>query len=392
MSGERFSIVCVSRQDWDADLPTNRQQIMRRAAERGHRILFVESGGHLGRHLWRLVSGPRRGSVARRLFRSEEPSEAITVEKALTVAPWGQRFPLANRINSRITAIRIRHAAKALERPKILWLYDPTAFELVGRVGEDMTVYDCVDDYAEQVGPDERRRRFVAVADGEAAARSQVVFATTPELYERQLARNPETHLVRNGADYAHFATTNGAAPDLRALPGPIVGFAGNLTAEKVDFELVEAVARLRPGWSVVLVGPVAENARRELERLSRIPNVHALGFRAYGELPAYVSAFSVGLIPYRANDYTRNCSPLKVFEYLAAGKAVVASGVPELGGMEPEVTLTKSPEEFVAAVEAALADESPAAIDRRRELARSNTWETRTERLLDLIGGELAG
>ena len=111
MSGERFSIVCVSRQDWDADLPTNRQQIMRRAAERGHRILFVESGGHLGRHLWRLVRGPRRGAVARRLLRSEGPSEALTVEKALTVAPWGQRFPLANRINSRITAIRIRHAA-----------------------------------------------------------------------------------------------------------------------------------------------------------------------------------------------------------------------------------------------------------------------------------------
>jgi glycosyltransferase involved in cell wall biosynthesis len=142
----------------------------------------------------------------------------------------------------------------------------------------------------------------------------------------------------------------------------------------------------------VVLVGPVADNARRELERLSRIPNVHALGFRAYAELPAYVSAFSVGLIPYRANDYTRNCSPLKVFEYLAAGKAVVASGVPELGGMEPEVTLTSGPEEFVAAVEAAVADESPAAIDRRRELARLNTWEARTERLLDLIGGKLGG
>jgi glycosyltransferase involved in cell wall biosynthesis len=392
VSGERFSIVCVSRQDWDAGLPTNRQQIMQRAAARGHRVIFVESGGHLGRHLWRLVTGPRRGSVARRLFRSEQASEGISVEKALTVAPWGQKFPLANRINSRFTAIRIGRSVKAVERPRILWLYDPTAFELVGRAGEDIAVYDCVDDYPEQVGPGERRRRFVAVADCEAAARSQVVFATTSELYERQLARNPETHLVRNGADYAHFANTSGAAPDLRALPGPIVGFAGNLTAEKVDFELVEAVARLRPDWSVVLVGPVAGNARREVEGLSRIANVHAVGFRAYGELPAYVSAFSVGLIPYRANDYTRNCSPLKVFEYLAAGKAVVASGVPELGGMEPEVTLAQGPEEFVAAVEAAFADGSPAAVDRRRELARSNTWDARTERQLDVIGEKLAG
>jgi glycosyltransferase involved in cell wall biosynthesis len=392
VTGERFSIVCVSRQDWDAGLPTNRQQIMQRAAERGHRVLFVESGGHLGRHLWRLVTGPRRGSVARRLLGTERPSEAITVEKAVTVAPWGQKFPLANRVNSRLTAMRIRRAAGALGRPRILWLYDPTAFELAGRTGEDLTVYDCVDDYAEQVGPDERRRSFVAQADEEAAARSHVVFATTSELYQRQLARNPQTHLVRNGADYAHFANTNGAALELARLPAPVVGFAGNLTAEKVDFELLEAVARMRPGWSLVLVGPVAANARRELERLIRLPNVHALGFRPYEELPAYVSAFSVGAIPYGVNAYTRNCSPLKVFEYLAAGKAVVASGVPELGGMEPDVTLVQGPEEFVAAVEAGLASESPGAVARRRELARLNTWEARTERLLELVGGRLAG
>ena len=131
----------------------------------------------------------------------------------------------------------------------------------------------------------------MAAAD-EAAARSQVVFATTTGLYERQLARNPETHLVRNGADFAHFSHTNGTAPEVRSLPGPVVGFAGNFTAEKVDFDLLEAVARARPEWSLVLVGPPAENARGRSTD-SRIPNVHALGFRPYEELPAYVSGFS---------------------------------------------------------------------------------------------------
>jgi glycosyltransferase involved in cell wall biosynthesis len=386
-----FTIVCVSRQDWDTGLPTNRQQIMQRAAERGHQVLFVESGGHLSRHLWRLVTGPQRASLARRLFGSESPSGSIKVEKALTIAPWGQKFPLANRVNSRLTAMRIRRA-KSLSSPRILWLYDPTAFELVGRVGEDFTVYDVVDDYAEQVGPDERRRRFVASADGEAAARSEVVFATTAELYERQLMRNPNTHLVRNGADYDHFAHANGAPDEVSALPGPVIGFAGNLTAEKVDFDLLEAVARARPDWSIALVGPVAVNARSAYERLAVLPNVHGLGFRRYEDLPGYVSAFDVGVIPYGANDYTRNCSPLKVFEYLAAGKPVVASGVPTLGGMEPDVVLADGPDSFVAAVEAAIADDSPAAVARRRDLAKTNTWETRTERLLELVDGRLAG
>ena len=246
MTEQTFSIVCVSRQEWHAGLPTNRQQIMIRAAQRGHRVLFVETGGHVGRHLWRLVAGPNRGSVARRLFAGESPVGAITVEKAVTLMPWGQKFPLANRINSRLTAARIRHAARGLDGPRILWLYDPTAFELVGRVGEDLTVYDVVDDYAEQVGADTRRRRFVADADEAAASRSQVVFATTNGLYERQLARNPETHLVRNGADFAHFSHTNGTAPEVRALAGPVVGFAGNLTAEKVDFDLLEVLSTAR--------------------------------------------------------------------------------------------------------------------------------------------------
>jgi len=392
MTEPGFSIVCVSRQDWHAGLPTNRQQIMIRAARRGHRVLFVESGGHIGRHLWRLVTGPDRGSVARRLFGGEQPAESITVEKALTFVPWGQKFPLANRINSRFTGARIRRAARGLGGPRILWIYDPTAFELVGQAGEDLTVYDVVDDYAEQVGPDARRRRFVAAADEAAACRSQVVFATTTGLYERQLQRNPETHLVRNGADFAHFSHTNGTAPEVRSFAGPVVGFAGNLTAEKVDFALLEAVARARPEWSLVLVGPPAENARGQLDRLGALDNVHALGFRPYEELPAYVSGFSVGVIPYRATAYTRNCSPLKVYEYLAAGKAVVASGVPELSGMEPDVTLADRPEAFVAAIESALAASSPEAVARRRATAEQNTWEARTERLLDLVGGRLGG
>jgi glycosyltransferase involved in cell wall biosynthesis len=387
-----FSIVCVSRQDWHAGLPTNRQQIMVRAAKRGHRVLFVETGGHLSRHLWRLVTRPGRGSLARRLFGAERPAEGIAIEKALTIAPWGQKFRLPNLINSRLTGLRIRRAARRLDGQRVLWLYDPTAFELVGHVGEDLTVYDVVDDYAEQVGPDARRRRFVAEADEEAASRSQVVFATTSGLYERQLARNPDTHLVRNGADYAHFSNLNGTAPEVRALPEPIVGFAGNLTPEKVDFGLLGAVARSRPDWSVVLVGPAAEDARSGLEPLAQLPNVHVLGFQPYDDLPSLVGGFSVGLIPYRATAYTRNCSPLKVFEYLAAGKAVVASGVSELAGMEPDVVLVEGADGFVAAIEAALADDSSDAIARRQRLAEKNTWEGRTERLLELIGGKLGG
>ena len=114
------------------------------------------------------------------------------------------------------------------------------------------------------------------------------------------------------------------------------------------------------------------------------------VGLKPYAELPAYVAAFDIALIPYVANDYTRNCFPLKLYESLAAGKAVVASGLPELAGMEPDVVLAAGLEEFVVAVEEALHRREDG--DRRRRVQRAarNTWEKRTERMLGLIANEL--
>ena len=94
--------------------------------------------------------------------------------------------------------------------------------------------------------------------------------------------------------------------------------------------------------------------------------------------------------IPYLRNAYTRNCFPLKTFEYLAAGKPVIASGLPELAGMDPHVVLVDGVEAFVAAVESALGRTTARDVGARQELARRNTWETRTQRLLELVGAEL--
>ena len=333
MTEPGFSIVCVSRQDWHAGLPTNRQQIMIRAAQRGHRVLFVESGGHIGRHL-AARHGPDRGSVARRLFGGEQPAESITVAKALTFVPWGQKFPLANRINSRFTGARIRRAARGLGGPRILWIYDPTAFELVGQAGEDLTVYDVVDDYAEQVGPDARRRRFVAAADEAAACRSQVVFATTTGLYERQLSAEPgdapRSQRRRLRAFLAH--ERDGAR-------GALLRRAGRRLRRQLDRgegRLRPARGR-RPGAPRVEPRPRrasgAKNARGQLDRARSSRQRACARLQALRGASSLRRGFSVGVIPYRATAYTRNCSPLKVYEYLAAGKAVVASGVPELRG-----------------------------------------------------------
>lgn len=391
-----FSIVCLSSQTWSIDLPTNRQQIMLRAAGRGHRVLFIETGSFLGKHIWSLIRGPRRGSLARRLLASEQVAPGIEVRKALNVFPWGHKHRLANAVNGALTSLVLRRMARRLPQPVVLWLYDPCAARCVGACREAFAVYDCVDDYPEQAGPDRRRRQLAIRGDEQAASRSRLVFATTSPLRDRHRRLNPQTHLVPNAADYPHFAPASDprfASEEVAGLARPVVGFAGNFSGSKIDFDLLEGLAAGRPDWTLLLIGPARPELRERLARLSTLPNVHWLGPKPYEELPRYIAAFDIGLIPYESNDYTRSCFPLKLYEYLAAGKPVVATGLPELAGMEPDVAVVAGDAaSVIVAVEEArgrLGDD-----DRRRRmaLAAGNTWERRAGRLLELVAGELAG
>jgi hypothetical protein len=115
-----FSIICLSPQEWRAALPTNRQQVMGRAARRGHEVLFVETGFFLGRHLWALLRCRGRRSLARRLFSTEAVIPGVRLRKALNVLPWGSRYQLAKRVNSAITARLLRRLAAGLSQPVVL--------------------------------------------------------------------------------------------------------------------------------------------------------------------------------------------------------------------------------------------------------------------------------
>lgn len=391
--GNPFSIICLSPQDWRVQLPTNRQQIMRRAADRGHEVLFVETGYFLGRHIWDLVRGRDRRSLVQRIVSAEQVAPRVSARKALNVLPWLVRYHLPNAVNCAVTARHLRRLAARLPKPVVLWIYDPSSARMTGSCGEVFAVYDCVDDYVQQaVSP--KVKQLVISCDRTAAERARLVFTTSTTMYERQRQVNARTHLVPNVGDYEHFvhaAEGSYAAPEVAGLSPPVLGFAGNFLISKVDFMLLEELALARPQWNLLLIGPAESDAASALERLTRLPNIRWVGPKPYAVLPRYVAAFDVGLIPYVSNAYTRSCFPLKTYEYLAAGKPVVASGLPELAGMKPDVLLADDPASFTNAVEAVLGRLGAQDRARRTELASRNTWETRAERLLTLIQRELA-
>jgi glycosyltransferase involved in cell wall biosynthesis len=168
---------------------------------------------------------------------------------------------------------------------------------------------------------------------------------------------------------------------DLARLPSPVLGFYGTI-ADWVDTGLLAEVARLRPDWTLALIGTVLIGT----STLERLPNVHLLGRRPYGLLPAYCKGFDVALIPYLESDQLVYRNPIKLREYLAAGLPVVSTPVPEVERYSDWCARVESAGEMVAAVESALAGDSP---ERRAERSLSmadETWEARAAKVAETV------
>lgn len=302
------------------------------------------------------------------------------------------RYRWGRRVNDSIRREGVRLLARSMGmRDPVLWIYHPDGVSFLGRMNERMVVYDCVDEYSAFPAYSSRERKMEIISNEEELLRkADVVFTTSKPLQEAKKKLNPNTYLVHNVADVSHFSRAYyeelSLPDDLREVGRPIIGFIGAVDDYKVDIELVSTIASMHPEWSVVLVGPVAEGDQStSIESLRSRDNIYVLGLRPYTKLPSYLRAFDICIIPYRLNDYTRYSFPLKVFEFLAAGKPVVTTDLPSLAELRDVVRIASSPEEFVEDIAQALLEDSSQA-KKRIEIASQNTWDHRIDQLLSTI------
>ena len=199
--------------------------------------------------------------------------------------------------------------------------------DYIGRLGESLSVYYCVDEWSLFSQMDEERTRQ---AERLLLERVDCVFAVNDALADAKRPFNAETHVAPHGVDREHFKqalSADTAVPaDLAPLPAPVLGFYGAI-ADWVDVELLAQVARLRPDWTLALIGTELIST----SALGKLPNVHLLGRRPYEALPAYCKGFDVALIPYLESDQLPYRNPIKLREYLAAGLPIVSTHVPEV-------------------------------------------------------------
>ncbi|MCS6945842.1 MAG: glycosyltransferase [Sutterellaceae bacterium] len=270
----------------------------------------------------------------------------------------------------------------------VLYLWRDEFADALDQVAHDASCYHVDDEYSfseREVPNSEREVTLIRRVDQ--------VIVHSPALLRKKGGINPHTALVPNGVDFEAFSRRHPMPPDLAVIPPPRVGYAG-VIKKQLDLDLMVRLARARPHYSFVFVGPVmnAAGKREQLAALENLPNVFFLGPKRVEELPAYSQHFDVCLMCYEVNDYTNHIFPLKLNEYLATGRPVVAAPIESVRNLDV-VTLATSDQEWLAAIDRHLneGDAAAEAAARRIAFARAHDWNVLAERIARLIEGAVA-
>ncbi len=362
--------------DWSGENRTSAQHVARWLAGR-HELLFFECPG------LRAPSGSSRD--VRRIwtkmtaaFRApRQPLPSVQVRTLLQL-PWHQIPGIAS-LNRALLQFQVRRALHAAgprrpDQPLISWFLVPHLSALAGTLGEDLTVYYCVDDFAAFPGI---HPEAVRAWEAELTARSDIVFVTSATLIDRMKALTDHVVHAPHGVDVAHFERARirpATRPSELPPTGPIIGYFGSV-AEWIDLDLIQRLAERRPGWQFVLIGRPAV----PIDQLPVGPNIHLLGQQPYERLPELGAWFDVAIIPYRKTRQVMHANPIKLREYLAMAKPIVTISTPEIDQFAELVTIADGTDEWETAIAAALAEPDPRErITRQITAAEAMTWDRR--------------
>ncbi len=382
-------IIYLSRTPWDSIF--QRPQHLALGLARTWRVLYVDTPRST---FYRRVLRPllERRPVRPFLWRPVTEAGNLTVLSPAYVPFVPGWWPPPGQYA--VSSFFLRQAMRRLGiSSPIVFAQDPRDAYFLDALSPRLLCYDCMDDYA-LIAHSERERPALRAQETALLEQADVVFASSANLARRCAALNAHVTLVPNGVDAAFFAPDSARPPaaDLASIPAPRLGYVGSL-ATWVDFEMLAAVARARPQWSLVLVGPVLSGAQARVEALSRFSNVHIVGERPYGSLPGYLRGFDVCLIPFVLNDLTRTVNPVKFYEYMAAGRPVVAAPLPELAPHAALCTLASGAGEFIAGIEATLAEgDAPERRQARLAVAQASDWAQRVQTVNAALASALAG
>lgn len=362
--GQTLPLVVFSHLRWDFVYQRPQHLLSRMAAKR--RVIVIEEPVHTpGEPHWEVIQAPAQVTV----YRPHTPlTESGYADSQLKL------------IAELLPEIREKEQLNEC----IAWLYTPLALPLAESLKPTLLIYDCMDELsAFAFAPPQLLQR-----EAETLAQADLVFTGGPSLYRSKKDRHPSVHCFPSSVDAAHFQQSQTIAEpaDQANLPHPRCGFFGVID-ERIDLELLRAVAESHPEWQVVMVGPVV---KIDPAQLPQAPNLHYLGQRQYVELPAYLGGWDVCILPFARNDATRFISPTKTLEYMAAEKPIVSTPITDVAEPYGEIVyLGDTPADFIRACERALnatQDEQAQRTAGMRTVLANTSWDRTAQAMHELI------
>ena len=357
-----FDVICFSIIDWEFRYQRP-QQLMSQFAAHGHRVFYVS------------VSRFRVGEPSTQPLVRPIADNIFEVQLVASRAPevYAEVIDGTDGLLDSLAALRQACNISSALAYVMIASWTDVALE-AGRRWGWRVAYDCMDEWESFSGI----KAPVVAAETRLACRCDLLIVTAGRLERKWAARGRRGVLARNGVDYEFYRTRCRPNPLLADVPHPVIGYFGAI-AEWFDVDLLVHLARERPGYHFVLLGGVFDV---DVEPLRALPNVSLLGQQPYSAMPQYLYHFDVCLIPFKVNATTEATDPVKLYEYLSAGKPVVATALPELDSCREHVYLAADKDAFLVELDRAAAEDDPDREEKRRRFAAEHTWADRYRRI----------
>lgn len=386
---EKKLMLAISAGEWEG-IQHRPHHFMRRSAQTGWTVIYVEPPATLISPLKNKKMLIRWQNWLKGLRKAEENIYTLSPPPIL---PFGNKYRWINKINQWLISRTIKRVLKSFGNyPVDLYSFLPNAVDLLPYLKTDKVIYDCVDDHGFFTGF--INADVVYQMEKELMAHADASFATAKQLMEDRKGWSDNFHLIPNGAEFEHFDITTKKANitmpiDIKEVQHPIVGFVGGIS-DWIDISLITDVAKQMTDVSFVLIGPIAT----QVEQLKELPNVSMLGSKPYQQLPSYIAEFDTCLIPFKINKLTESVNPIKMFEYLSAGKPVISTPLPEVVNYRHVVEIASNKEEMIEAIQKTItpAELDEARIKRRQQVGKENSWDARWKLAISYIKAGQAG
>ena len=305
---------------------------------------------------------------------------------SINVIPEGFIYRNLLKLSERLIAKRIKKIIRDYSIKDFIYInsfnfHYPDVAKLIKPT---LTVYQCVDPLIRSFDT-----KHGIISEASIVKTSNLIICTSKQLYEEKKKLNPNTFFIANAADIKHSSKALDSNlpihPAIKSLRKPVIGYFGNIE-RRIDFDLLKQVAQMNPDKSFAFVGP------QEIEFIPdwffATPNIHLTGKMPYEQMPLIIKGFDVAIIPFKADEVSKTIFPLKLFEYLGAGKPVVAINFnPDLKDFtDGTVAFCDDANEFSREISNALLNDSTENLERRVKVATANTWDERMKEISTLL------